>query len=281
MTTTTVNYTWKMPDPGGSANTWGDTLNGTTQAIDAQVFTNQQTLSSIQGQINPNVLILKRSGANPANIFLENGDAAAGKQERWVISEDIEGETGGSAGSNLTITPYDDAGNPLPEALVITRSTQRVSITKAPVGPNDVAHKGYVDAVAAPIGSIMMWPSGVLPASGNWSWCGGAAISRTTYSALWAIAQTSPAFGPGDGSTTFNLPNMFGRSPLAYDGAGWTMGETGGEINHMLGANELPVHAYTDSGHIHTITDPQHFHTGVLRQTGSPTAGVTGTKLRR
>ena len=34
MTTATHNYGWLMPDPGGSANTWGNTLNGTTQAID-------------------------------------------------------------------------------------------------------------------------------------------------------------------------------------------------------------------------------------------------------
>ena len=45
--TTTINYTWQMPDPGASSNTWGDTLNKTTQAIDAQVFVNQQGLVPI------------------------------------------------------------------------------------------------------------------------------------------------------------------------------------------------------------------------------------------
>lgn len=40
--TTTPNYGWTMPDPGASANTWGATLNATTQKIDAQVYTNQQ-----------------------------------------------------------------------------------------------------------------------------------------------------------------------------------------------------------------------------------------------
>ena len=42
MTTTTAKYGWQMPDPGGSANTWGNTLNATTQAIDQQVYTNAQ-----------------------------------------------------------------------------------------------------------------------------------------------------------------------------------------------------------------------------------------------
>jgi microcystin-dependent protein len=46
--TTTVNFGWTMPDPGASANTWGATLNATTQKVDAQVFANQQ--AAIAGQ---------------------------------------------------------------------------------------------------------------------------------------------------------------------------------------------------------------------------------------
>ena len=42
MTTTTFNFSWGMPDPGGSPNTWGTTLNATTQAIDQKVFDIQQ-----------------------------------------------------------------------------------------------------------------------------------------------------------------------------------------------------------------------------------------------
>ena len=49
--TTTVNFNWTMPDPGGSANTWGATLNATTQAIDAQVFANQQAANAGQAPI--------------------------------------------------------------------------------------------------------------------------------------------------------------------------------------------------------------------------------------
>jgi microcystin-dependent protein len=44
MTKTTANYSWQMPDPGGSPNTWGTLLNGTTEAIDQQVFENSQAL---------------------------------------------------------------------------------------------------------------------------------------------------------------------------------------------------------------------------------------------
>ena len=44
MSKSTLNYQWQMPDPGGSPNTWGTLLNGTTEAIDQQVFENSQAL---------------------------------------------------------------------------------------------------------------------------------------------------------------------------------------------------------------------------------------------
>ena len=40
--TSTINFGWTKPDPGASANTWGSTLNATTDKIDTQVFASQQ-----------------------------------------------------------------------------------------------------------------------------------------------------------------------------------------------------------------------------------------------
>ena len=45
--TTTANFGWTKPDPGASANTWGTTLNGTTDKIDAVVWANQQAAVGI------------------------------------------------------------------------------------------------------------------------------------------------------------------------------------------------------------------------------------------
>lgn len=53
-------------------------------------------------------------------------------------------------------------------------------------------------------------PTGMISAFNNvpegWLQCNGAAVSRTTYAALFAVIGTK--FGSGDGSTTFNLPNL-------------------------------------------------------------------------
>jgi hypothetical protein len=65
--TTTVNFSWQMPDPGGSANTWGNTLNATTQAIDAQVFANQQAITAGQAPIGSVTMF---AGATPPTGWL-------------------------------------------------------------------------------------------------------------------------------------------------------------------------------------------------------------------
>ncbi len=83
-------------------------------------------------------------------------------------------------------------------------------------------------------------PAGFLP-------CDGTAVSRTTYAALFAIIGTS--FGVGDGSTTFNLPDMRGRTIIgAGTGSGLTartVGQSGGEETHQLTSTEMPAHTHS------------------------------------
>ena len=75
--------------------------------------------------------------------------------------------------------------------------------------------------------------------------CDGSAVSRTTYSRLFTIISTQ--YGVGDGSTTFNLPDLKGRIPVGKDG-GQTefdvLGETGGAKTHTLTVNEMPSHSH-------------------------------------
>jgi microcystin-dependent protein len=68
-----------------------------------------------------------------------------------------------------------------------------------------------------PAGAIMAWSTATVPT--GWLECDGSAVSRTTYSALFAvIAET---YGDGDTSTTFNLPDLRGEFIRGFDnGAG-------------------------------------------------------------
>lgn len=89
--------------------------------------------------------------------------------------------------------------------------------------------------------------------------CDGSAVSRTTYADLFAVIGT--AWGPGDGSSTFNLPDFrdrvpVGSSPGSLDASRpsvRTLGQAGGEETHQLTEAEGPSHT-------HTVNDPGHYH---------------------
>ena len=82
----------------------------------------------------------------------------------------------------------------------------------------------------------------------KWLLCNGQMVSRSTYSALFAIIGT--AFGGGDGSTTFALPDCRGRVNASIgQGIGLTSrtsGQTVGAEVHTLSISEMPSHNHID-----------------------------------
>lgn len=87
----------------------------------------------------------------------------------------------------------------------------------------------------------------------GWLLCDGAAISRTTYAALFdALGGAASPFGLGNGTTTFNLPDYRGRTPIgAGQGAGLSnraRGAVGGEEAHVLVPGESAIRNHAHSG---------------------------------
>ena len=106
-------------------------------------------------------------------------------------------------------------------------------------------------AVSQPVGVIELWAGDTAPT--NFMFCQGQAVSRTTYAALFSVLGTK--YGVGDGSTTFNLPNLKGRVPVGLDTAQSefnTLGKTGGEKKHVLTEAEMPSHTHIQNAHNHT-----------------------------
>jgi microcystin-dependent protein len=89
--------------------------------------------------------------------------------------------------------------------------------------------------------------------------CDGSAISRTTYSGLFTAISTT--YGTGDGSSTFNIPDLRGRVVAGQDDMGGssanrltdqtgglngdTLGDTGGSETHTLSTAQMPAHTHT------------------------------------
>lgn len=109
---------------------------------------------------------------------------------------------------------------------------------------------------AVPVGSVTAFAGSSAPA--GWLVCGGQAVSRSDYSGLFSVIGTT--YGTGDGSTTFNLPDLRGRVVAGEDDMGGTaanrltsggsgitgatLGATGGAQTHTLSTTEIPAHAH-------------------------------------
>jgi len=128
-----------------------------------------------------------------------------------------------------------------------TAMTAPLLLPGAPTATNQAATKGYVDA-NVPVGVMWEFLGDTAPA--NWMLAQGQVLSRATYAALFAVLGTK--FGAGDGSTTFNLPAMQGRSPMGYaPGGAWaaTLGSSGGQAD-----TSLPAHQHTGANHGHAFS---------------------------
>jgi microcystin-dependent protein len=136
---------------------------------------------------------------------------------------------------------------------------------------------------AVPTGSVHMMATTTAPS--GYLKCNGAAVSRTTYSALFAIIGTT--HGEGDGSSTFNVPDLRGEFVRGWDDSrGVDSGRSFG--SSQSSQNLQHNHGVTDPGHGHSVNDPGHFHNvaytnshsgdGVIEESGVGFSGFEPTE---
>jgi microcystin-dependent protein len=109
---------------------------------------------------------------------------------------------------------------------------------------------------AIPIGVVLPFASATVPQ--GWLLCAGQAVSRTTYVDLFGVISTT--YGSGDGSTTFNLPDLRGRAVAGRDNmngtaanrlsathfgsSGQALGQAGGSEGQSLIESQMPAHTH-------------------------------------
>ena len=89
-----------------------------------------------------------------------------------------------------------------------------------------------------PTGMVVPYAGAVAP--DGWLLCQGQAVSRTTYAQLFSVIGTT--YGSGDGSTTFNLPDMRGRVAVGSDA---NLGAAAGVQSVSLTAAQNGPHNHT------------------------------------
>jgi microcystin-dependent protein len=139
-------------------------------------------------------------------------------------------------------------------------------------------------AGAVPVGVVNPFAGATAPS--GWLLCFGQAVSRTQYPVLFTTISTT--YGSGDGSTTFNVPDMRGRAVAGKDDMGGTaasrltstvltasntLGATGGAQTHTLTEAQMPVHTHIQNSHFHEI----HRSNSAATSVGTDTSAVYRT----
>lgn len=141
-----------------------------------------------------------------------------------------------------------------------------------------------------PPGTLVDFAGSAAPS--GWLLCYGQAISRSTYSALFTAIGIN--FGAGDGSTTFNVPDLRGRVTVGKDNMGGaaanrmttggsgvdgaTLGANGGSQTVTLSQTEMPSHTHTQNAHTHTQNAHDHLGQAFSLNPTNPSGTNFGTR---
>lgn len=132
---------------------------------------------------------------------------------------------------------------------------------------------------SSPIGAVTQFAGTTAPS--GWLVCDGSAVDRTTYAALFALVST--VYGAGNGSSTFNLPDLRGRIAIGV-GTGFNLGGNENAAESARNARFEHRHTHADLVHAHNNASLQLIdggsHTHNIPLTGNNTTTATGSTVR-
>lgn len=209
-----------------------------------------------------------------------------------VLSYDdyIEGDLGATGfdeekSFDIEVRVYDKLTNYIIEE-TLNVGTPVIDITSNGIAikqryDSDVGGSLQVDGAKwIPTGVVLPFADSTAPS--GYLICDGSAISRTDYADLYDVIGTT--YGVGDGSTTFNIPDLKGKVPVGYNSSDTSfdaMGETGGakDVTLTSAQSGLVAHSHTNTAHDHT--QDSHYHGVRYKQFTGISAGTGWYLLRR
>ena len=181
---------------------------------------------------------------NPEPVAVTIAAPAGQNRVDLIILRVNDPQAGGPAGDNTTVdvlqgTPTSGTAAPpaMPgSAIELARITVNSSTTA--IGPAQIS--GMARSFSRGVGVIELFAGGSTPAWGLV--CDGSQRSRTQFADLFSVIGVM--WGAGDGSSTFNLPDLRGRAPVGYTSADTlfnAVGKTGGSKNAVVVAHVHPI----------------------------------------
>lgn len=230
---------------GSAAATFGlyDVTHATTRYRDRGVWTANSTASGLDLDLNSTAqdFRLNYNGERRFNVDFDSLNLASTNRIQWSTT----GSADGTAGLSLT------SGAASPESNVTANTGDRYfardgTAWKKVTGTGSTGWEQVQESTGAgslmPTGTVLAFAGSAAPT--GYLACDGSAVSRTTYSALFAVISTT--WGVGDGVTTFNVPDLRGRQLIgAGTGAGLTARTLGtqniGAENVTLDTLNMPL----------------------------------------
>ena len=279
---------------GEQAANWGNTTNTNLGSLIEQAVTGVASIAMLDANytlVSGNgvtdearnaVLVMTGTLTATRNVVVPTSNKFYAVRNATTGSQSILVKT--SAGTGVTLANgftqlmYCDGTNVVLASVPINSTNGNVAVS------GDLAVAGTITVAGGniiPPGVI--WEYGGASPPAGWLVCDGSAVSRSTYSALYNVIGI--AYGAGDTSTTFNLPNRTNRFGVGAGGL-YLRGSTGGSAsettssagahNHTgvtggtaLSIAQLPSHTHTGN----TSTDGLHQHTFIAAIEAGPSLG--------
>ena len=285
--TYSTNLAIELMGTGDQAGNWGATTNTNLGTLIEQAISGYVTQAITDGA--DTVITIPNGASGVArNMFIEcTGTLTAARNllvptnkklyfiynntsGGYAVTVKVSGQTGVSVPNGAKVALVSNgtdvvvATNYMASATLPNATLSSPTLTGTPVAPTasagtnttQIATTAFVQANVL-VGEIKMW--GTSSAPSGYLICNGAAVSRTTYAALYAVYGTT--FGTGDGSTTFNLPNFTDRMPIGA-GSTYSLAATGGAATTTISSANLPSHTHSfsaTSGNPNTSLNHRHY----------------------